>query len=77
MFPPKLLDIFSPEEGGCSEGLNAFRFFLNSSFRCPTRFFFSFVCFCFCFSSKEMQVMISLPKAKGNKDFDGIREEDE
>ena len=28
MFPPKPLDIFSPE-GGCSEGLDAFRFFLN------------------------------------------------
>ena len=28
MFPPKLFDIFSPE-GGCSEGLDAFRFFLN------------------------------------------------
>ena len=25
MFPPKPLDIFSPE-GGCSEGLDAFRF---------------------------------------------------
>ena len=30
MFPPKPLDIFSPEEGGCSEGLDAFRFFLNT-----------------------------------------------
>ena len=30
MFPPKPLDIFSPE-GGCSEGLDAFRFFLNRS----------------------------------------------
>ena len=29
MFPPKPLDNFSPE-GGCSEGLDAFRFFLNS-----------------------------------------------
>ena len=29
MFPPKPLDIFSPE-GGCSEGLDAFRFFLNT-----------------------------------------------
>ena len=28
MFPPKPLDIFSPE-GGCSEGLDAFRFFLK------------------------------------------------
>ena len=28
MFPPKPLDIFSPE-GGYSEGLDAFRFFLN------------------------------------------------
>ena len=27
MFPTKPLDIFSPE-GGCSEGLDAFRFFL-------------------------------------------------
>ena len=31
IFPPtKPSDIFSPE-GGCSEGLDAFRFFLNSS----------------------------------------------
>ena len=29
MFLPKLSDIFSPE-GGCSEGLDAFNFFLNS-----------------------------------------------
>ena len=29
MFPPKSSDIFSPE-GGCSEGLDAFRFFLDS-----------------------------------------------
>ena len=28
MFPPKPLDIVPPE-GGCSEGLDAFRFFLN------------------------------------------------
>ena len=28
MFPPKPLEIFSPE-GGCSEDLDAFRFFLN------------------------------------------------
>ena len=28
MFPPKPSDIFPPE-GGCSEGLDAFRFFLN------------------------------------------------
>ena len=28
MFPPKHLDMFPPE-GGCSEGLDAFRFFLN------------------------------------------------
>ena len=28
MFPPKPLDNLSPE-GGCSEGLDAFRFFLN------------------------------------------------
>ena len=28
MFPPKPLDIVSPE-GGCSEGLDAFRFFLK------------------------------------------------
>ena len=28
IFLPKPLDIFSPE-GGCSEGLDAFRFFLN------------------------------------------------
>ena len=28
MFPPKSSDIFSPE-GGCSEGLDAFRFFLK------------------------------------------------
>ena len=27
MFPPKYFDNFSPE-GGCSEGLDAFRFFL-------------------------------------------------
>ena len=25
MLPPKTSDIFSPEEGGCSEGLDAFR----------------------------------------------------
>ena len=30
MFPPKALDIFPPE-GGCSKGLDAFRFFLNRS----------------------------------------------
>ena len=31
MFPPKPVDIFSPE-GGCSEGgLAAFRFFLNNN----------------------------------------------
>ena len=29
MFPPKSLDIFSPE-GECSEGLDAFRIFLNT-----------------------------------------------
>ena len=29
MFPPKPLDIVSPE-GGCSEGLDAFRFLLNT-----------------------------------------------
>ena len=28
MFPPKPLDIFFPE-GGCSEGLDAFRFFFK------------------------------------------------
>ena len=28
MFPPKPSDIFSPE-GGCSEGLDAFTFFLT------------------------------------------------
>ena len=30
MFPPKPLDNFPPE-GGCSEGLDAFRFFLNTA----------------------------------------------
>ena len=30
MFPPKPLDIFTPG-GGCSEGLDAFRFFLNTT----------------------------------------------
>ena len=30
MFPPKPSDMFSPE-GGCSEGLDAFRFFLNNN----------------------------------------------
>ena len=30
MFPPKPLDNFSPE-GACSEGLDAFRFFINST----------------------------------------------
>ena len=30
MFPPKPVDIFSPE-GGCSEGLDASRFFLNNN----------------------------------------------
>ena len=29
MFPPKSYDNFSPESG-CSEGLDAFRFFLNT-----------------------------------------------
>ena len=29
MFPPKPLDIFSPQ-GGCSEGLDAFRLFLKT-----------------------------------------------
>ena len=33
MSPPKPLDIFSPE-GGCSEGLDAFRFFLNTQVSC-------------------------------------------
>ena len=28
MFPPKPLDVFSPE-GGCSEGLDVFKCFLN------------------------------------------------
>ena len=32
MFPPKPSDIFSPE-GGCSAGLDAFRFFLNNTAR--------------------------------------------
>ena len=31
MFPPKPSDIFSPESG-CSEGLDAFRFFLNNNY---------------------------------------------
>ena len=30
MFPPKSFDNFPPPEGGCSEGLDAFRFFSNS-----------------------------------------------
>ena len=30
MFPPKPLDIFTPE-GGCSEGLDAPRFFLDNN----------------------------------------------
>ena len=33
MFPPKPLDIFSPE-GGCLEGLDAFRFFLKIECTC-------------------------------------------
>ena len=32
MFPPKYFDNFSPE-GGCSEGLDAFRFFLKTLLR--------------------------------------------
>ena len=30
MFPPKPLGIIPPAQGGCSEGLDAFRFFLNN-----------------------------------------------
>ena len=30
LIPPKRFDIFSPLTGGCSEGLGAFCFFLNS-----------------------------------------------
>ena len=29
MVPPKLVDIFFPLTGGCSEGLDAFRFFFK------------------------------------------------
>ena len=31
MIPPKRFDIFSPLTGGCSEGLDAFRFFFKLS----------------------------------------------
>ena len=32
MIPPKLFDIFSPLTEGCSEGLDAFRFFFKQMY---------------------------------------------